>query len=82
MLQSWYIKCNRNRISGEMDSVRASSMVDRGFESRSNKRLLNWYLLFSNNHAALRTNSKDWLSRNQENVSEWGNISIRELMFQ
>ena len=28
-------------------------------------------------HAALRRKSKDWLARNQDNVSEWGNMSIR-----
>jgi len=24
----------------------------------------------------------DWLARNQDNVSEWGDISIHELLFQ
>jgi len=37
---------------------------------------------FSAKHAALRRNSKDWLARNQDNVSEWGDMSIRELLFQ
>jgi outer membrane protease len=27
-------------------------------------------------------NDKDWLARNQENVSEWGDMSIRKVMFQ
>ena len=27
---------------------------------------------FSTKHAALRRKSKDWLARNQVNVSEWG----------
>ena len=27
-------------------------------------------------------NSKDWLSRNQVNVSEWAAMAIHELMFQ
>jgi len=31
---------------------------------------------------ALRRKSKDWLARNQDNVSEWGDMSIRGLMFQ
>ena len=31
---------------------------------------------FSAKHAALRRKSKDWLSRNQDNVSECGNMSI------
>jgi hypothetical protein len=30
---------------------------------------------FSANHAALMSKSKDWLARNQNNVSEWGDIS-------
>jgi hypothetical protein len=28
-------------------------------------------------HAAFRRKSKDWLTRNQDNVSEWGDMSIR-----
>jgi len=31
---------------------------------------------FSSKHAALRRKSKDWLVRNQNNVSECDNISI------
>jgi hypothetical protein len=37
---------------------------------------------FSAKHAALRSKSKDWLARNQNNVSEWSNMSIRVLLFQ
>ena len=37
---------------------------------------------FSTKHAALRRKSKDWLTRNQDNVSEWGEISIHGLLFQ
>ena len=37
---------------------------------------------FSAKHAALRRKSKDWLARNQDNMSEWGDMSIRELLFQ
>jgi hypothetical protein len=33
-------------------------------------------------HAALRKKSKNWLARNQDNVSEWGDMSIRGLLFQ
>jgi hypothetical protein len=32
---------------------------------------------FSAKQAALRRKSKDWLARNQDNVSEWGDMSIR-----
>jgi hypothetical protein len=34
---------------------------------------------FSAKHAALRRKSKDWLARNQNNVSEWSDISTRGL---
>ena len=37
---------------------------------------------FSAKNAALRKKSKDGLARNQDNVSEWGDISIRGLLFQ
>jgi hypothetical protein len=30
-------------------------------------------------HAALRRKVKDWLARNQDNVSEWANMSIRRI---
>jgi hypothetical protein len=33
-------------------------------------------------HADLRRKSKDWLARNQDNVSEWSNMYIRGLLFQ
>jgi hypothetical protein len=28
-------------------------------------------------HAALKRKNKDWLARNQDNVSDWGDMSIR-----
>ena len=31
-------------------------------------------------HAALRRKSKDWLARNQDNVSEWSDMSTRRLV--
>ena len=37
---------------------------------------------FSAKHAALRRTDKDWLARNQDNVFEWGDMSIRGLLFQ
>ena len=37
---------------------------------------------FPAKRAALRSKSKDWLPRNQENVFEWGDMFIRELLFQ
>ena len=66
-----------------MVSVFASSAVDRGFESRSGQ--TNDYKIgiccFSTKHAALRRKSKDWFARNQDNVSEWSDMSIRGLLF-
>jgi hypothetical protein len=35
-----------------------------------------------NEHTALRNKSKDWLARNQNNVSEWSDMSTRGLLFQ
>jgi hypothetical protein len=37
---------------------------------------------FSAKHAALRRESKDWLARNKDNVFQWGDMSIRGLLFQ
>jgi hypothetical protein len=31
---------------------------------------------FSTKHTALRRKNKDWLARNQDNMSEWGDMSI------
>ena len=33
-------------------------------------------------HAALWRKSNDWLTENQDNVSEWGDMSIHGLLFQ
>jgi hypothetical protein len=37
---------------------------------------------FSAKHTALRSESKDWLGQNQNNVSEWSNMSTCALLFQ
>jgi len=37
---------------------------------------------FSAKHAALRRQSNDWLALNQDNVSEWGDMSICGLLCQ
>jgi hypothetical protein len=52
--------------------VLASSAVDRGFEPRSGqtKDYKIGICCFSTKHAALRRKSKDWLARNQDDVSE------------
>ena len=70
-----------NRIGGVMVLVLSSSTVDRGFEPRSGK--TKDYKIgiccFFAKHAVLRRTSKDWLARNQDNVSEWSDMSIRGL---
>ena len=67
-----------------MVSVLTSSAVDRGFESRSGhtKAYAICICRFSAQHPALRSKSKDWLARNQDNVSEWGDMSVHGLLFQ
>ena len=58
-------------------------MVDREFESLSDQSNDNkiGICCFSAKHAALRKKGKDWLARKQENVSGWGDMSIRGLLF-
>jgi hypothetical protein len=55
-----------------MVSVLTLSAVDRGFELRSGQ-LTKYYKIsicgFSAKHAAIRSKSKDWFARNQNNVS-------------
>ena len=67
-----------------MVSVLASSVVDRGLEHRSGqtKEYKISMCCFSAKRAALRRKSKDWLARNQNNVSEWSDMSTREMVFQ
>ena len=64
--------------------VLASSAVDRGFEPWSDQ--TNDYRIgicfFSAKQAALKRKSKDWLARNQDNVSEWNDMCIRGLLCQ
>ena len=74
-----------NRIGGVLLGVLASSAVDRGLEPRSGQAKnydvgICW---FSAKQAVLRRKSKDWLARLEiDNVSEWGDMSIRGLLFQ
>jgi hypothetical protein len=74
----------KNRISGVMANVLTSSAVDRGFEPRSGqtKDYKNSICCFSAKHAALRKKSKNWLARNQNNVSDWCDMSTRGLLLQ
>ena len=71
-----------NRIGGIVVSMLDSSAVARGFEPRSGqtKNYKIGICSFSTKQAALRKKCKDWLAQNQNNVSEWNNISIRGLV--
>jgi hypothetical protein len=66
-----------NRIGSVMVSVLASSAIDCGYELQScqTKEYRIGICCFSAKNAALRRKSKDWLARNQNNVSEWSDIS-------
>jgi hypothetical protein len=67
-----------------MVSVLALSVVGRWFEPRSGqaKDYTIGICCFSAKHAALRRKSKDWVTRNQVNVSEWSDMSIHGQLFQ
>ena len=73
-----------NRIRGVMVSVLASNAIDRGFEPQSGhtKDYNTGICCFSAKHAVLRSKSKDWLARKQNNVSKWSDMSTRVLLFQ
>jgi hypothetical protein len=65
-----------------MVSVLASIVVDRGFDPQSGqtKDYTIGICCFSTKHTALRSRSKDWLARNQNNVSEWRDMYTRGLL--
>ena len=67
-----------------MVSELAWSVVDRGLEPRSGqtKDYKIGICCFSAKDVALRSKNKDWLARNQNNVSEWSDMSTRGLLFQ
>ena len=65
-------------------SVLASSSVNRGFEPHSGQTKdykIDICCVFAK-YAALRSKSKDWLARNQNNVSKWNNMPTRGLLVQ
>ena len=72
-----------NHIGGVIVSVLNSLAVNRGFEPRlgKSKYYENGICFFYTTHTALQSKRKDWLAPNLGNVSEWSNMSIRELMF-
>jgi hypothetical protein len=63
---------------GAMVSVLASSVVDRVFNPQlyETKECNIGICCFSAKHTTLRRKIKDWLACNQDNVSEWGVMSI------
>jgi hypothetical protein len=67
-----------------MVTMLPSNSVDRGFEpwSGQTKDYKIGICCFSAKHAVLRRKSKDWLGRNQDNVSEWDYTSILGRLFQ
>jgi hypothetical protein len=74
------LQSNLNRIGGVMVSMLSSSAVDHAFESRSGQ-TKDYKIGICCFSAALRSKRKDCLARNQNNVSEWGDMSIRRLLF-
>ena len=74
-----YLSCFHNRNGGVMVSVltlwvRAPVGLNQRFQFG--------ICCFSAKHTALRRKSKNWLARNQNNVSEWCDMSTRVLLFQ
>jgi hypothetical protein len=56
----------------------ASSAIDRGFEPQS-AQIQDFKIgmcYFFAKQAALKRKNKDWLARNQNNVSEWNVVSV------
>ena len=71
------ISNKQNRISGVMIPVLSLSAEDRGLNPRSGqtKNYKIGIYCFSAEHAELRRKSKDWLAQNQDNVSDWVDMS-------
>ena len=61
----------------------AFSALGRGFKPRSSqiKDKTIGICCFSAKHAALKGKIKDWLAQNQDNVSEWGDMSVCRRFF-
>ena len=79
------IKSLLYRIGGVMINVLVSSAVYRGFEPRSGQKPKIIKLVFVASPLSthpLRRKSKDWLARNQDNVSGYSEMSIHPLLIQ
>jgi predicted LPLAT superfamily acyltransferase len=50
-------------------------------QNKHNIRTLSVFVAYNAKHAELRRKSKDWLLRNQDNVSEWSDMYIHGLLF-
>ena len=70
-----------DRIADLMVSVLVSSAVDHRFEpcSGQTEHYKIGICCFSAKHAALSSKSKYWMTRNQDNMSEWSDISTCRL---
>jgi hypothetical protein len=65
-----------------MVSMHTSSAEELGFKPRYGQ-AKNYNIgicCFSTKHSALRSKSKDWLARNQNNVSEWSDMSTQRIV--
>ena len=69
-----------------MVSVFASSAIGHGFKPLLGQikdyAIVFGFLHFSAKHTVLISRSKDWLARNQNNASEWSDMSIHGVLFQ
>jgi hypothetical protein len=77
----WDNTVDVNCISSIMVSVCASSVVDLWFECWLGQ-TKDYEIAICYLSAALRSKSKDRLAQNQDNVSEWGDMSIHSLLLQ
>ena len=81
-----YITCfkEKNHIGDVIVIVVALCEVDRGFEFQSGQTIdyTIGICCFSAKRAALRSKNKGWFARNQNNVSEWSDMSTHGLLFQ
>jgi hypothetical protein len=70
-----------NLIDGVMISMLNPSAEDRGIEPRSGQTKDGkiGICCVPAKHAVLRRKSKDWLARNQDNMSEWRDCCFSEL---
>jgi hypothetical protein len=74
----------QNRIVCEMVSVLAWRVIDRWYEdwSGQTKDYKNGISCLIAKYASLKSKDNDWLTQNQDNVSQWSDMSTNELLFQ